>query len=46
MCENQWNRDESRIWNREEGEDRIAEDIFETRSPTLGKHLFKNRDQS
>lgn len=46
MGEHEWDRDECRIWDQEECEDRIAEDIFETWSPTLSKHFFKYRNQS
>ncbi len=46
MCQHEWDGDQCRIWDEEEREDRIAEDILETRSPALGEHLFEYRDES
>ena len=46
MCENERNRDECCIRNKEEGKNRISENIFQTWSPTLGKHLLENGYES
>ena len=46
MGQHQWDRDQCRIGDEEEREDRIAEDVFETRSPALGEHLFEDRNES
>ena len=46
MGQHQWDRDERCIWDEEECEDSIAEDILETRSPALGEHFFENRNQT
>lgn len=46
MREHHRDRYHRRIGNEEECQDRIAEDILKSRSPALGKHLFKYRYQT
>ena len=46
MSEHEWDRDERCVRDEEEREDRIAEDILEAWSPTLGEHFLKYRNQS